>query len=87
MIADKKANVSIGNFGSGISNEEMKNVFDRFYKTDKSRSEDKKGAGLGLSLAKNIMNLHKQKIWVECIDAKEGSNVKFTKFTFTLALS
>ncbi len=86
-IADKKAYVSIGNFGAGISSEEMKNVFDRFYKTDKSRSEDKKGAGLGLSLAKNIMNLHKQKIWVECIDAKEGSNVKFTKFTFTLALS
>ena len=86
-ISDKKANVSIGNFGAGISNEEIKNIFDRFYKTDKSRSEDKKGAGLGLSLAKNIMNLHKQKLWVECIDAKEGSNVKFTNFTFTLALS
>lgn len=87
FIADKRANVSIGNFGAGISGEEMKNVFDRFYKTDKSRSEDKKGAGLGLSLAKNIMSLHKQKIWVECYDAKEGSDVKFTKFTFTLALS
>lgn len=86
-VSDKKANISIGNFGAGISDTEMKNVFDRFYKTDKSRSEDKKGAGLGLSLAKNIMNLHKQKIWVECYDAKEGSDVKFTKFTFTLALS
>lgn len=86
-IVDKKATISIGNFGSGISDDEMKNIFDRFYKTDKSRSEDKKGAGLGLSLAKNIMNLHKQKIWVESYDAKEGSNVKFTKFTFTLSLS
>ena len=84
-IADKKANISIGNFGSGISDEEMKDIFERFYKTDKSRSEDKKGAGLGLSLAKNIINLHKQKIWVECIDAKD--DVKFTKFTFTLQLA
>ncbi len=83
-IADKKVNVSIGNFGSGISESEMKNLFDRFYKTDKSRSEDKKGAGLGLSLVKNIMNLHKQNIWVQCFDAKEGSDAKFTEFTFTL---
>jgi len=86
-IANKKAQISIGNFGAGISKDEIKNVFERFYKTDKSRSEDKKGAGLGLSLAKNIINLHKQKIWVECIDAKEGSDVKFTKFTFTLDLT
>ncbi|MDY3928651.1 MAG: HAMP domain-containing sensor histidine kinase [Clostridia bacterium] len=86
-IQDKKVNVSVGNFGAGISEDEMKNIFDRFYKTDKSRSEDKKGAGLGLSLAKNIMNLHKQKIWVESFVAKEGSNVKFTRFTFTLKLA
>lgn len=81
------AYVAIGNFGEGIKKEEIKNVFDRFYKTDKSRSEDKNGVGLGMSFAKNIINLHKQKIWVESIDAKEGSNAKFTEFTFTLKLS
>ncbi len=86
-IQNKKVNISIGNFGAGINEDEMKNIFDRFYKTDKSRSEDKKGAGLGLSLAKNIMNLHKQKIWVESFTAKEGSDVKFTRFTFTLKLA
>lgn len=86
-VIDKRVHVSIGNLGTGIKEDEMKNVFDRFYKTDKSRSDDKKGAGLGLSLAKNIMGLHKQKIWVESYDAKENSNVKFTKFTFTLKLS
>lgn len=80
----KKVNVSIGNFGAGIGEKDKESIFDRFYKTDKSRSEDKKGAGLGLSLAKNIMNLHKQSIWVESDYAKEGSNVKFTNFTFTL---
>lgn len=85
--ADNKAYVSIGNFGIGISDEEMKNIFDRFYKTDKSRSSDKKGAGLGLSMVKNIINLHKQQLWAESTDAKEGSQAKFTKFTFTLELA
>ena len=84
---NRHAYVAIGNFGIGMNEEEIKNVFDRFYKTDKSRSEDKKGVGLGMSFAKNIINLHKQKIWVESIDAKESSDVKFTQFTFTLELS
>lgn len=84
---DGKAYIGIGNFGIGIQESEIKNIFDRFYKTDKSRSDDKKGAGLGLSMVKNIINLHKQHIWVESIDAKEGSHAKFTKFTFTLELA
>jgi len=84
---DGKAYIGIGNFGIGIAEDEIKNIFDRFYKTDKSRNNDKKGAGLGLSMVKNIINLHKQHIWVESIDAKEGSHAKFTKFTFTLELA
>ena len=84
---NRNAYVAIGNFGAGMNEDEIDNVFDRFYKTDKSRSEDKKGVGLGLSFAKNIINLHKQKIWVESIDAKEGTGVKYTEFTFTLKLS
>ena len=83
-ISSKRVNVSIGNFGAGIKDDELKNIFDRFYKTDKSRNEDKRGAGLGLSLAKNIMNLHSQSLWVESVDVKKGANVKFTNFTFTL---
>ena len=83
----RRAYVAVGNFGAGMNTEEMKNVFDRFYKSDKSRSEDKNGVGLGMSFAKNIMDLHKQKIWVESIDAKEDTSVKYTQFTFTLELS
>lgn len=84
---NRHAYISVGNFGAGIDANEIDSVFERFYKTDKSRSEDKKGVGLGMSFAKNIINLHKQKIWVESMDAKEGSNVKYTQFTFTLELS
>lgn len=81
---DSKVYVSIGNFGTGINKEEIKHIFDRFYKTDKSRSSDKKGAGLGLSMVKNIISLHKQQIWVDSSETKSGTGVKFTKFTFTL---
>ena len=75
---------SIGNFGDGISGEDLSSIFTRFYKTDKSRATDKSGAGLGLSFVKNILTLHKQNIWVESVDAKEGSAAKYTTFTFTL---
>lgn len=83
-VESKKAYVSIGNFGDGIDSADLSSVFERFYKTDKSRTRDKSGAGLGLSMVKNILVLHKQSIWVESNYAKDGSDVKFTKFTFTL---
>lgn len=83
-VENHKAYVCIGNFGDGIDGADLSNVFKRFYKTDKSRTKDKSGAGLGLSFVKNILVLHKQSIWVESVDTKEGSNAKYTKFTFTL---
>ncbi|MGN0107583.1 MAG: histidine kinase dimerization/phospho-acceptor domain-containing protein [Hominilimicola sp.] len=81
-----RARFCIGNFGDGISGADLSNIFNRFYKTDKSRVNEKSGAGLGLSFVKNILTLHKQNVWVESVDTKEGSAVKYTKFTFTLEL-
>lgn len=52
------AYIHIKNSGSGISREEINHVFDRFYKTDKSRSLDKNGVGLGLNIVKSILDLH-----------------------------
>ncbi len=83
---DAKAYVSIGNFGTGIDIEDIPHIFDRFYKTDRSRTSDKRGAGLGLSMVRNIISLHKGQIWVDSTETKEGTGVKFTKFTFTLKL-
>lgn len=51
-------NISIENSGHGIAKDEIEFIFDRFYKTDKSRSEDKNGMGLGLYIVKKILNLH-----------------------------
>ncbi len=85
-IEDGRARFCVGNFGDGISGDDLSNIFNRFYKTDKSRVNEKSGAGLGLSFVKNIMSLHKQSVWVESVDTKEGSDAKYTKFTFTLEL-
>ena len=57
--------VSIKNSGEGISSEEVKRVFERFYKTDKSRSQDKNGMGLGLYIVKTIIKLHGGEIKAE----------------------
>lgn len=53
-----RVTVSIENSGLGIPAEELPLIFDRFYKTDKSRSRDKVGVGLGLYLVKTILKLH-----------------------------
>ena len=74
----KKISVSVFDEGEYISEEDIKMVFDRFYKTDKSRGLDKNGVGLGLYISKAIMDAHGEQIWAE---SKEGDG---TSFTFTL---
>ncbi len=81
---DKQILTSVCNFGDGIDGKDLSSIFDRFYKTDRSRTGDKSGAGLGLSFVKKILVHHNQGIWVESDYAKEGSSVKYTRFTFTL---
>ena len=57
-----KATVAISNEGDGIAAEEMPLIFDRFHKTDHSRSKDRDGVGLGLYIVKTILNTHKENI-------------------------
>ena len=54
--------VSIKDHGIGITKEEVKMIWDRFYKSDLSRGKDKKGTGLGLSIVKEIINSHDENI-------------------------
>ena len=72
-----KANVSVSNGGQDIPPEELKLIFDRFHKTDHSRSADRDGVGLGLYIVKTILNAHKESI--TCVS--EGGK---TTFSFTL---
>ena len=57
-IRDNRLYFSIKNTGKGISAEDLQFIFDKFYKTDKSRSKDKKSMGLGLYIVKTIVQLH-----------------------------
>ena len=75
-----KAYVSVRNHGDTIPPEELPLVFDRFHKTDHSRSEDRDGVGLGLYIVKTILNNHKENITVTSQDG-------VTEFTFTLTLA
>ena len=78
-----KAHISISNTGDEISENDLIHIFDRFYKTDKSRQRDRTGAGLGLSLVQNIINAHSQDIWVT--NKKSTDNGAYvTTFEFTL---
>lgn len=51
-------NISIKDSGIGIPKSEYKNIFERFYRLDKSRCANEKGAGVGLTIAKSIVNAH-----------------------------
>lgn len=73
-----KVEFSVYNDGIGITEEEKPHVFERFYKSDKSRGLDKTGVGLGLFITKTIIEAHGEQIKVE---SEYG---KYCEFTFTL---
>ena len=78
-IERKKVRISVFDEGQSISGEDIKLVFDRFYKTDKSRGLDKNGVGLGLYISKTIIEAHGEKIWAE------SNGEDSCEFIFTLS--
>ncbi|MDH5508070.1 MAG: cell wall metabolism sensor histidine kinase WalK [Anaerolineae bacterium] len=72
--------VSVRDTGPGVSAEDLPFVFDRFYRGEKSRSRhgfEKGGAGLGLAIAKGIVEAHGGKIWIDSAHG-QGTNIHFT---------
>ncbi|WP_432666481.1 ATP-binding protein [Wukongibacter baidiensis] len=57
-LVDEKVRVSVINSGKNIPEEDLKNIWDSFYKVDKARSREYGGTGLGLSIVKSIMDQH-----------------------------
>ena len=83
VVVDRQGDemeVSVEDTGSGIAEEELPYVFERFYRTDKSRSRATGGVGLGLTIAKRLVEAHGGKISVRS-EPGRGST-----FTFTLPI-
>lgn len=66
---------TIRNSGAGLPPNELPHIFERFYKSDKSRSLDKNGVGLGLYIVKSVINLHQGEIVVR---SAEGEYCEFS---------
>ncbi len=72
IIKDTKDSgiIHVEDSGIGIPQEDLERIFERFYRTDKSRNRKTGGAGIGLTIAKAIVQAHKGKISVESWDGK-----------------
>lgn len=76
-IAGANAFIRVEDHGIGIPKDDMKKVFDRFFRVDKVRSRETGGSGLGLSIAKKIVSAHKGEVQ---LDSKEGRGTAVTIF-------
>ncbi|MFY4777360.1 HAMP domain-containing sensor histidine kinase [Metabacillus sp. RGM 3146] len=72
---EKSAFIRIKDYGIGIPKNEIGHIFERFYRVDKARNRETGSSGLGLSIAKNIIKLHKGKIEIKSTEG-EGTEVE-----------
>lgn len=77
---DTRVICSIRNTGEGIPAPELPQIFERFYKSDRSRSLDKNGMGIGLYIVKTVIGLHEGEISVRSVQNE------FTEFTFWIPI-
>ncbi len=73
--------ISVADTGTGIANEDLPRIFERFYKSDRARTRGQGGTGLGLAIARHIVERHNGRIWVQ---SKEG---KGSTFYFSLPIA
>jgi histidine kinase len=74
--------VALRDDGIGIAQDDLPHIFERFYRVDKSRSRAGGGSGIGLTIAKHLVEAHGGQIWAESSGVGRGST-----FTFSLPLA
>lgn len=70
--------VRVADTGIGIGPEHLPHLFERFYRVEKSRSRAGGGSGIGLTIARHLVEAHEGHIWAESAGAGQGSTFTFT---------
>lgn len=78
----REAIITITNYGKPISDEDLVNIFQKFYRTDKSRTSP--GTGLGLAIAKSIAEKHGGSIAAYCFEGKIIFELRFKTISDSL---
>ncbi|UCC87456.1 MAG: PAS domain-containing sensor histidine kinase, partial [Anaerolineales bacterium] len=77
-----EVHIAVSDSGVGIAAEHLPFIFTRFYRVDKSRARVGGGSGIGLTIAKHLVEAHGGRIWAESPGPQQGST-----FTFTLPIA
>jgi len=75
QVGEHEMHVTVQDTGEGISAKDLPHIFERFYRTDRARSRDTGGSGLGLSITRSLVEAHGGRIWAH--STKEGSALTF----------
>jgi signal transduction histidine kinase len=78
QVGEREVQVAVRDSGEGIPEADLVHIFERFYRTDRVRSRDTGGSGLGLTIARSLIAAHGGRIWATSAEG-EGS-------TFAIAL-
>jgi histidine kinase len=77
-ISGDNIQVDIADEGIGISKKDLPFIFTRFFRADKSRSRSSGGSGIGLTIAKRLVEAHGGRIWAQSDGANKGATFSFT---------
>jgi signal transduction histidine kinase len=75
---ERQVEIQIRDHGIGIASEHLPNLFTRFYRVDRSRSRAGGGSGIGLTIAKHLVEAHGGRIWADSPGPGRGSTFGFT---------
>lgn len=73
-----RAHFSISDTGIGLAAEDRERIFQRFYRVDKSRARSSGGSGIGLTIARHLVERHRGQLWAESEGISKGSTFHFT---------
>ncbi|MCG8353206.1 MAG: ATP-binding protein [Chloroflexales bacterium] len=78
IVESANLRVSVEDTGIGITPDQLPNIFERFYRVDKSRSRTSGGSGIGLTIARHLIYAHGGTIWAESEGLGKGAAFHFT---------